>query len=106
MLINNQSTRSPKSGGQLNEKGNGSSPDPFLARLRALRKKGLARETSWPVRYQSGVQIKNKNFQSTQKIIIDAHHYFDFMLSKGVFHCVEPLFTISHFYLVGYSCVI
>ena len=36
----------PKIWGQLNEKGNGSSPDPFLARLwRALRKKGLARET-------------------------------------------------------------
>ena len=31
----------PKIWGQLNEKGNGSSPDPFLARLwRALRKKG------------------------------------------------------------------
>ena len=30
----------PKIWGQLNEKGNGSSPDPFLARLRrALRKK-------------------------------------------------------------------
>ena len=37
----------PKIWGQLNEKGNGSSPDPFLARLRrALRKKGLARETN------------------------------------------------------------
>ena len=36
----------PKIWGQLNEKGNGSSPDPFLARLwRVLRKKGLARET-------------------------------------------------------------
>ena len=36
----------PKIWGQLNEKVNGSSPDPFLARLRrALRKKGLACET-------------------------------------------------------------
>ena len=38
----------PKIWGQLNEKGNGSSPDPFLARpRRALRKKGLACETTF-----------------------------------------------------------
>ena len=43
----------PKIWGQLNEKGNGSSPDPFLARLRrALRKKGLARETMYNRLYQ------------------------------------------------------
>ena len=45
--VNQQSiNKVPKIWGQQNEKGNGGSPDPFLARLwRTLRKKGLARET-------------------------------------------------------------
>ena len=47
LYVNQQSiNKVPKIWGQQNEKGNGGSPDPFLARLRrALRKKGLARET-------------------------------------------------------------
>ena len=48
LYVNQQSiNKVPKIWGQQNEKGNGGSPDPFLARLRrALRKKGLARETT------------------------------------------------------------
>ena len=47
LYVNQQSiNKVPKIWGQQNEKGNGGSPDPFLERLRrALRKKGLARET-------------------------------------------------------------
>ena len=49
LYVNQQSiNKVPKIWGQQNEKGNGGSPDPFLARLRrALRKKGLACETSY-----------------------------------------------------------
>ena len=44
LYVNQQSiNRVPKIWGQQNEKGNGGSPDPFFS---ALRKKGLARETS------------------------------------------------------------
>ena len=51
----------PKIWGQLNEKGNGSSPDPFLARLRrALRKKGLARETNTTTYHTFGPKLTSK----------------------------------------------
>ena len=48
LYVNQQSiNKVPKVWGQQNEKGNGSSPDFFLVRLRrAIRKKGLACKTS------------------------------------------------------------
>ena len=57
LYVNQQSiNKVPKMWGQQNEKGNGGSPDPFLARLwHALRKKGLACETTanwhWNISY-------------------------------------------------------
>ena len=64
LYVNQQSiNKVPKIWGQPNEKGNGGSPDPFLARLRrALRKKGLAHKTM--MEQATRLQMSRKAYKS------------------------------------------
>ena len=70
-MVNQQPiNKVPKIWGQQNEKGNGSSPDPFLARLRrASRKKGLACETRLCGRMELRLHCRSYAIQSPRPIL-------------------------------------